>query len=157
MLQRRHLLVLAGTAFALPLARAHHGWSRFDQERPLYLEGKAASVAWRNPHAELVLELPDKPALPADLATRALPAQTAPLDGPALLKAARLPTRSDRRWVVELAPLFRMNAWKVAEIKPGDTVGVLGFAFAAEKGEPILRAEYLWSGGGVAGLRSSPA
>jgi hypothetical protein len=158
MMKRRHLLVLAGgTALAATAARAHHGWSRFDQGRPIYLEGKAVSVAWRNPHAELVLELPDKPSLPADLPTRALPAQTASVDGPALLKAARLPARSDRRWEVELAPLFRMNAWQVAEIKPGDTVSVLGFTFAEEKGAPILRAEYLWSGGTVAGLRSSPA
>jgi hypothetical protein len=158
MMQRRHLLVLAGgTALAVPAARAHHGWSSFDQGRPLYLEGKAVSVAWRNPHVELVLELPDKPALPADLATRLLPAQSAPIDGSALLKAARLPTRTDRRWEIELAPLSRMNAWQVVEIKPGDTVGVLGFTFAEEKGAPVLRAEYLWFGGKVAGLRSSPA
>ena len=37
-------------------AWAHHGWSSFDQERPIYLEGRAADVKWRNPHAELVLE-----------------------------------------------------------------------------------------------------
>jgi hypothetical protein len=158
MLQRRRFLVFTGsTVVAVPAARAHHGWSSFDQGRPLFVEGKVVSVAWRNPHAELVLELPDKPALPADLAGRALPAQTAPVDGPALLKAARWPSRPDRRWEIELAPLPRMNAWQVAEIKPGDTIGVLGFTFADEKGEAILRAEYLWSGGKVAGLRSSPA
>lgn len=142
---------------ALPPAWAHHGWSSFDQTRPLWLEGKAAKVAWRNPHAELELELPAEPKLPPDLAGRAVPAQTSPVDGPALLKAATLPTRKDRRWTVELAPLTRMDAWKVAEIKPGDTVGVLGFTFVGEKGEAVLRAEYLFAGGKVAGLRSSPA
>ncbi|MEP7281783.1 MAG: DUF6152 family protein [Rubrivivax sp.] len=158
MMQRRHLLLIAGgTAFAVPAARAHHGWSSFDQSRPIYLEGKAVSVAWRNPHAELALELPDNHALPADLAGRTLPAQTAPVDGAALLKAARRPTRADRRWEIELAPLTRMGAWQVAEIKAGDTVGVLGFTFTEEKGAPVLRAEYLWAGGKVAGLRSSPA
>ena len=40
-----------------------------------------------------------------------LPAQTAPVDGPGLLKAARLPTRRDRRWEIELAPLSPMQAW----------------------------------------------
>ena len=138
-------------------AWAHHGWSSFDQGRPIWLEGKAAKVAWRNPHAELTLELPADPKLPADLASRALPAQSAGVDGPALLKAAQLPTRKDRLWEIELAPLTRMNAWKVPEIKVGDTVGVLGFTFNGEKGDAVLRAEYLFLGGQVYGLRSSPA
>lgn len=143
---------------SLPLAaRAHHGWSSFDQGRPIYLEGKAAKVAWRNPHVEFDLELAANLKLPADLAMRKLPAQSAGVDGPALLKAAQLPTRRDRLWTIELAPLTRMQAWKVAEIKPGDTVALLGFMFTGEKGDAVLRAEYLWSGGGVYGLRSSPA
>ena len=143
---------------SLPLAaRAHHGWSSFDQGRPLYLEGRAARVAWRNPHAELELELAPDLKLPADLATRRLPAQSAGVDGAALLRAAQLPTRRDRRWTIELAPLSRMQAWKVAEIKPGDAIALLGFTFTGEKGDAVLRAEYLWAGGGVYGLRSSPA
>jgi hypothetical protein len=155
-MQRRQLLA-GGALLALRPAFAHHGWSRFDQARPIWLAGKAASVAWRNPHAELVLELAPDLKLPADLASRPLPAQTAPVDGQALLKGATLPTRRDRRWEIELAPLFRMSAWQVAEIKAGDPVAVLGFTFTAEKGDAILRCEYLWSGGKVAGLRSSPA
>ena len=154
-MQRRSLIA---AMLAVPLAaRAHHGWSSFDQGRPIWLEGKAAKVAWRNPHAELTLELPAYPKLPADLASRALPAQSAGVDGPALLKAAQLPTRKDRLWEIELAPLTRMNAWKVPEIKVGDTVGVLGFTFNGEKGDAVLRAEYLFLGGQVYGLRSSPA
>jgi len=147
----------AGLTLGPGPALAHHGWSSFDQERPLYLEGRAAQVTWRNPHAELQLELAADLRLPADLATRSLPAQAVSVDGPGLLRAARLPSRRDRRWLVELAPLTRMNAWKVAEIKPGDSVAVLGFTFTGEKGDALLRAEYLWSGGGVYGLRSAPA
>ena len=153
-------LPLTGAAVlaALPgAARAHHGWSSFDQERPLYLEGRAAKVAWRNPHVEFDLEVAPGLRLPADLVTRSVPPQAVAVDGPALLRAARLPTRRDARWQVELAPLTRMNAWKVAEIKPGDAVAVLGFTFTGEKGEAVLRAEYLWAGGGVYGLRSAPA
>ncbi|MBT9489541.1 MAG: hypothetical protein IV093_18695 [Rubrivivax sp.] len=155
-MQRRHLLATPLLLVLRPAA-AHHGWSSFDQARPIWLEGQAVSVAWRNPHAELVLELPADLKLPADLASRPVPAQTAPVDGAALLKAAAVPTRKDRRWQIELAPLARMNAWQVAEIKAGDRVAMLGFTFSGEKGEPILRCEYLWSGGKVAGLRSSPA
>ena len=36
-LQRRHLLV-AATAWPLGV-QAHHGWSSFDADRPIYLEG----------------------------------------------------------------------------------------------------------------------
>jgi hypothetical protein len=36
-------------------------------------------------------------------------------------------------------------------------VGVLGFTYAEEKGDPVLRAEYLFVDGKVYGLRSSPA
>jgi len=154
-MQRRTFV--AGALVAPLVARAHHGWSSFDQARPIYLEGRAAKVAWRNPHAEMALELPADLKLPADLASRKLPAQAAGVDGAALLKAAQLPTRKDRVWQIELAPLTRMEAWKVPEIKNGDAIGVLGFTFAGEKGDAILRAEYLFIGGQVYGLRSSPA
>jgi hypothetical protein len=159
-MQRRHLLAAAAATPALLALRpafAHHGWSSFDLARPLYLEGRAADVVWRNPHAELKLELPAELRLPADLAQRPVPAQAARVDGEALLRAAQLPTRRDRVWQVELAPLTRMNAWQVPEVKNGDTIAVLGFTFPAEKGEAILRAEYLFVGGRTYGLRSSPA
>ncbi|HWS05263.1 MAG TPA: hypothetical protein VN230_05695, partial [Burkholderiaceae bacterium] len=70
---------------------------------------------------------------------------------------AVVPNRKDRKWEIELAPLTRMNAWNVAEIKVGDTLSVVGFIFKEEKGEPILRVEYLFIGDRAYGLRSSPA
>ena len=154
---KRRSLLISPLMLAAGAARAHHGWSSFDLERPLYLEGRAARVAWRNPHAELELELAAESRLPADLASRRVPAQQASVDGAALLKAARLPTRSERRWTIELAPLTRMQAWRVPEIRTGDALAVLGFTFAGERGEALLRAEYLWFGGSVYGLRSAPA
>jgi hypothetical protein len=155
-MQRRHLL-LAALASPASAAYAHHGWSGFDQDRPLFLQGTARKVAWRNPHAEFDLELAADPGLPADLAQRPLPAQSARVDGAGLLAGARLPTRKDRIWHVELAPLTRLEAWKVAEIKDGDRVEVLGYTTAGEKGEAVLRAEYLFVAGRAYGLRSSPA
>lgn len=155
-LSRRHLVAGLPLALLLPAARAHHGWSSFDQSRPIYLEGRAAQVAWRNPHVELTLELPADLKLPADLAQRSVPPQSAAVDGAGLLKAAQLPSRKDRRWQVELAPLTRMEAWKVPEIKVGTPVSVLGFTFAGEKGEAVLRGEYVWLNGQAYGLRSSP-
>ena len=155
-MQRRHFLATSSALLALP-AWAHHGWSSFDQNRPIYLEGKARKVVWRNPHVEFELELPADLKLPADLARRPVPAQSAPVDGPKLLAAAQLPKRRDKVWEIELAPLTRMEAWQVAEIKPGTDLSVLGFTFGDEKGEPVLRAEYIWVAGKAYGLRSSPA
>ena len=154
---QRRVFVVHGLGLACVPAWAHHGWSSFDQTRPIYLEGRAAKVAWRNPHAELELELAADLKLPADLATRVLPAQAAAVDAQAVLKAAVLPTRRDRRWQVELAPLTRMEAWKVPPIKNGDSLALLGFIFTGEKGDPVIRAEYLFVGGKSYGLRSAPA
>lgn len=153
---KRRTLVLS--AAGLPaLALAHHGWSSFDQDRPLYLEGKARAVRWQNPHAELELEVAPGIRLPADLATRQVPAQASPVDGKAMLAKAQLPGRKDAVWEIELAPLTRMDAWKVPEIKPGTQVAVVGFGLKDEKGEPVIRAEYLFVGGKAYALRSSPA
>lgn len=154
--RRRFLLALAAPA-AVTSAQAHHGWSSFDQSRPIYLEGTAAAVRWRNPHVELELERAANLALPSDLASRALPAQAAAVDGAGLLKAARVPTRADKRWLIEFAPLSRMEAWKVPEIRRGDRLAVLGFTFVGEKSDAVLRAEYLFLGPNTYALRSSPA
>jgi len=152
-MQRRVFLM---AAISTPVM-AHHGWSSFDADRPLYLEGRAAKVVWSNPHAEIELDVTPGLKLPADLAKRAVPAQSAGIDGPAILAKTTLPTRSDKRWELELAPLTRLQAWQVAEIKPGTQLSVVGYTFAGEKGEAILRVEYLFVGGKAYGLRSSPA
>jgi len=159
-MKRREVLkisaALSAAGFYLP-ASAHHGWSSFDQDRPIYLEGKVVKSVWQNPHVELLIDLPAVLKLPADLLLRILPAQTAPVDGKGLLAKAVVPTRQDKRWEIELAPLGRVQAWSVAEVKTGDSIAVLGFTFAGEKGAAILRAEYLFSAGKIYGLRSSPA
>jgi len=95
-------------------------------------------------------------AVPADLAKRALPAQSASVDPAKVVAATRLPTRKDPVWELELAPLTRMEAWKVAEIKDGQTIAAIGYTFPAEKGEAVMRVEYLFADGKVYGLRSSP-
>lgn len=65
---------------------------------------------WLNPHVALNIELPATLKLPADLAQRALPAQSTRVDGKALLAQAVLPTRQDGRGAIELAPLTRLQA-----------------------------------------------
>jgi hypothetical protein len=159
-MQRRQVIAAGGAvalAGTVSVALAHHGWSSFDQDRPIFLEGRATSVIWRNPHAEMVLELVERLVLPLDLAQRPVPAQSAGVDGKALLAKAVLPTRRDRHWDIELAPLFRMGLWKVPEIQVGQALSLVGFTFKEERGDPLLRVEYLFLGGQVYGLRSSPA
>lgn len=155
---RRRLLAAAALAgIGVAPARAHHGWSGFDTNRPVYLEGRLLQVRWANPHAEVTLEVPAGMKVPADLASRSVPPQTAGVDGPAMLAKAVAPRRADRQWTIELAPLTRMDAWKVPRLQPGDAVSVVGFTYAGEKGDAVLRAEYLFVGGRAYGLRSSPA
>lgn len=159
-MKRRQLIA---TTLALPMAQwplavlAHHGWSSFDQERPIYLEGRVLKAKWSNPHAELEIEVPASLALPADLAARAVPAQSAPVDGKGLLAKTIVPTRKDRKWELELAPLTRMSAWNVAEIKAGAQVAAVGFTLKDEKGDAVMRVEYLFVAGKTYALRSSPA
>jgi hypothetical protein len=155
---RRRLMAAAALAgVGVSPVRAHHGWSGFDLDRPLYLEGRASRVRWQNPHAELVLDIPAGLKLPPDLAKRPVPPQQAPVDGAKMLARAAVPKRPERSWTIELAPLSRMQAWEVPEIKPGDTLSVVGFGYPNDQGEPVLRAEYVFVGGQAYGLRSSPA
>jgi hypothetical protein len=158
-MQRRPFVLAAlSSTFAAPFAaRAHHGWSSFNQDQPLYLEGRVVTSRWRNPHAELVLEIPADLKLPSDLQARAVPAQSSPVDGKALLAKTALPRRKDRRWEIELAPLTRLEAWKLAEVKPGTNIAVVGYTLQDEKAPPVLRVEYLWVGGSAYALRSAPA
>ena len=158
-MHRRTILRLSAAVLATSAvgsARAHHGWSSFDPDRPLYLKGRVKAARWRNPHVELELEVEPGLALPPDLPTRELPAQASQFDGKAILEKTALPERKDGVWEIELAPLTRMKAWDVEPIKEGETVELVGYTLA-DNSEPVLRAEWLFRDGKVYGLRSSPA
>lgn len=94
---KRRTLLLA-TAFAPLTALAHHGWSSFDQDKPVYLEGRIKTVRWANPHAEVVLVVDGAMKLPADLGRRSLPAQSQNVDGAAILARTRLPEQAAGEW-----------------------------------------------------------
>ena len=154
MIHRRHF-VLAALALAAAPVVAHHGWSRFDQDKPLYLAGTVKSVRWQNPHAEFVLTVPAGLTVPADLAGRKAPAQSQSVDGGGIFKKAIVPAKATGDWEIELAPLSRMSAWSVSELKPGDRVEVIGYALAS-RDQRVFRVEYLMVGGKIYGLRSGP-
>lgn len=152
---KRRILLLA--TLATPLAaRAHHGWSSFDQDKPVYLEGRVKTVRWSNPHAEVVITVDGALKLPADLTRRSPPAQSQNVDGAAVLAKTRLPEAAAGDWTIEFAPLFRMNAWGIRELKVGDRIEVVGYVAPAIGNGRLLRVEYLFSDGKIYALRSSP-
>lgn len=159
-MQRRRIVAGAGCALSLTFlhrsALAHHGWSSFDQDKPIYLTGKVKAVKWQNPHAEIVVTVAADAVLPANLASLPTPAQSSNIDGPRILAAARLPNRRGD-WTIELSPMTRIQAWKVPQPKVGDTVSAVAYSFPDEKGDMFARVEYLIIGGQLYGLRSNPA
>lgn len=150
----RTLLVIA-FAFSVGSASAHHGWSSFDETKPIYLEGTVKSVKWQNPHAEVMLEI-NRIEPPAALTRFAIPKQSAPVDAVTILGTAKAPMRKDAVWEIEFAPITRMDAWKVAPIKAGEKIAVVGYTFKDEKGDATLRVEFLIGNGKVTPLRSAP-
>lgn len=136
-------------------AFAHHGWSSFDEARPIYIEGRVKTVKWQNPHAELVVKVNADAKAPADLATRKMPAQSINIDAAKILAAATAPKRRGD-WTLELSPMTRIDAWKIPQPKVGDTVAAIGYTYKDEKGGPFTRVEYLLIGNQAYGLRSSP-
>jgi hypothetical protein len=157
-----NLKTIFAALVALPLicslAWAHHGWSSFDETKPVYIEGVVKSVKWENPHAEVVLEVAEKLAVPADLAKRSFPRQVSPTVTPDLVAKATAPKSSKGAWQVELAPLTRMEAWGLkTPLKAGDKLSMIGFV-KQQGNEKLMRVEILYTPDGKAfGLRSAPA
>ncbi len=142
-------------AFSFGTVSAHHGWGSFDETKPIYLEGIVKSVKWQNPHAEVMLEV-KRVEPPAALTRFAIPKQSSPVDAVTILGTAKAPTRKDAVWEIEFAPITRMDAWKVAPIKAGEKIAVVGYTFKDEKGAATLRVEFLIGNGKVTPLRSAP-
>jgi hypothetical protein len=154
-MQRRDWLIAGLGSLVLPGVHAHHGWSSFNESQSVYIEGIVRAVRWQNPHAELELTVPENLKLPSDLAARKVPPQTNPVDVGQVLAKARLPETKASVWTVELAPLFRMEQWKVPMIKAGDRVALVGYVLAREI-RPLMRVEVLLMAEQAFGLRSSP-
>lgn len=46
----RRIHLIAAAALAIAPAIAHHGWSSYDESKPITLTGTLTSVSWANPH-----------------------------------------------------------------------------------------------------------
>ncbi|MBA2548582.1 MAG: hypothetical protein H0V16_09020 [Burkholderiaceae bacterium] len=151
----RYLFQLAAAALLVAPATAHHGWSSFDQDRPLYLGGTLTQVKWQNPHAEIMLRV-DVTQMPERLASRALPAQQQSVDAAGILKKVQVPSNGQGTWEVELAPLSRMQAWGLSQpLKVGERVEVIGYRLTDEN-KRVVRVEYLFVGDKAYAFRSAP-
>lgn len=155
--RRNFVLTAALAALAPQIARAHHGWSGFDANTPVYLRGKVTAVKWENPHAMLTLEVPDGLQVPAELRQRALPAQASRVDGADILRRTVAPPKGEMEWTLELAPLFRVGQWNIAEPALGDEVEAIGYILRMENAPAFMRVEYLFHAGRGYALRSAPA
>ena len=154
-MDRRHFAYLTiGVLLAAPVL-AHHGWSSFDQDKPLYLSGTLTQVRWQNPHAEVMLRV-DAIKLPDGIASRTVPAQQQSVDGAGVLKKVQVPANAAGTWEVEFAPLSRMQAWGLSQpLKVGDRIEVIGYGLANEN-KRLLRVEYMFIDGKAYAFRSSP-
>ena len=153
-MKRRYLVHLMVSAMLATPVLAHHGWSSFDQDKPLYLSGTLTRVKWQNPHAEVMLRV-DATKLPEGIASRTVPAQQQSVDGAGILKKVQVPANAVGVWEVELAPLSRMQAWGLSQpLKVGDRIEVIGYG--ADENKRLLRAEYLFINGRAYAFRSSP-
>jgi hypothetical protein len=152
---RRHFAYLTiGVLLAAPVL-AHHGWSSFDQDKPLYLSGTLTQVRWQNPHAEVMLRV-DATKLPDGIASRTVPAQQQAVDGAGVLKKVQVPANAAGVWEVEFAPLSRMQAWGLSQpLKVGDQIEVIGYGLADDN-KRLLRVEYLFINGKGYAFRSAP-
>ena len=154
MKRRDFVHLMMGALLATPVL-AHHGWSSFDQDKPLYLSGTLTQVRWQNPHTEVVLRV-DATKLPEGIALRTVPTQQQSVDSAGILKKVQVPAHAAGVWEVEFAPLSRMQAWGLSQPpKVGDRVEVIGYGLADEN-KRVLRAEYLFINGKAYAFRSSP-
>ena len=154
MKRRNFVYLVSGALLAAPVL-AHHGWSSFDQDKPLYLSGTLTQVRWQNPHIEVMLRA-DAVKLPEGIATRTVPAQQQSVDGAGILKRVQVPANAAGVWEVEFAPLSRMQAWGLSQpLKVGDRIEVIGYGLADDRSKRLL-AEYLFINGKAYAFRSSP-
>lgn len=122
-------------------AQAHHGWQEFETGRPFYLNGTVTDVRWGNPHPEVRLDLPATIDLPADLASRAIPAELEELGGRDVLRRTRA-LEGGRQVTLVLAPPSRLEAWGMADrTRVGEHLRAVGYL--ARDGGAEFRPELL--------------
>jgi hypothetical protein len=133
MFRRGALMGLAvSTLLSVPLAQAHHGWGAYDTDRPLYLDGTVARVEWRNPHPEIILEVPSL-APATDPSKVPVPSELERLGFREVL--ARAQPAAPGRYTMDLAPIGRLQEWGMsAPPRQGERLIAVAFPSCLEAG-----------------------
>ncbi len=147
---RRAVLALALAALlSVPAAEAHHGWSSYNTQVPLYLEGIVAEVQWRNPHPELVVVI-EAPARAVDPSRVALPSDaTGAQLGDALARAQPV---APGRYTLHLPPIARLERAGVsAPPRAGERLVAIAYASCSEVG--TARAAFVGFANGTSAVQ----
>ena len=147
---RRAVLGLALAALlSTQSAEAHHGWSSYNTQVPLYLEGTVAEVQWRNPHPKLVVVI-EAPARAVDPSKVTLPSDA---EGAELRDAlARAQPAAPGRYTVHLPPLARLERAGVsAPPKAGERFVAIAYASCSEAG--TARAAFVGLANGTSAVQ----
>ena len=116
--------------------------------------GERSEVA-KNPHAEVKLEVNGASA-PAALPRFAVPKQSAAVDAVTVLGSSEAARAQGQGLGNRICADRQNGCLKVVAPKVGDRMAVVGSPFKDEKGEAILRVEFLIGNGTVTPLRSPP-
>jgi hypothetical protein len=146
---RRAVLGLALAALlSVTPAEAHHGWSSYNTQLPLYLEGTVAEVRWQNPHPELVVVI-DAPAPAIDPGRVTLPSDA----GADLRDAlARAQPAAAGRYTLHLPPIPRLQRAGVSTPPTtGERFVAIAYASCAEPG--TARAAYVGLANGTSAVQ----
>jgi Family of unknown function (DUF6152) len=147
---RRAVLGLALAALlSTQSAEAHHGWSSYNTQVPLYLEGTVAEVHWRNPHPELVVVI-EAPARAVDPSRVTLPSDA---EGAELRDAlSRAQPAAPGRYTVHLPPIARLQRAGVSTPpQPGERFVAIAYASCSEAG--TARAAFVGLANGTSAVQ----
>ena len=155
---RRAVLGLALAALlSVPAAEAHHGWSSYNTQVPLYLEGTRRRSQWRNPHPELVvvIEAPARAVDPSKVSAAVRRGRGRSSETRWLARKPPVPGR----YAVHLPPIARLERAGVsAPPKAGERLVAIAYASCSEAGTARaafigLRERHLGGAADFAGAR----
>lgn len=126
-------LLLATTGGAI---LAHHGFTSFRTEAPIYLEGRIVEVHWGNPHPVVTLEVAQQPT-GTPWRQWTLPAGWADMGTGHIVGSTTIPTNATGRWAVEFSGFSQQPRFGFAESpRVGEPIAIV--AFQACQGNPRL-------------------
>lgn len=135
------LLALISSIFLLMSSPsfAHHGYSRFDGSRPLYLSGVIQKIYWGQPHVEITVRTEGRTP-PPSLAKQPIP------EGGVIPKNLRIAAKGDWKIVISTIIKLERRGLKAADVAVGKRIMMVAYPSCDDRNGG--RAELLWVDGG---------